>query len=105
VHSKAGALTVGTTIEWMRVLVQGGIWGVLMFLSGTISKRESYTRLLSLATLAFSSLLFGMMGVFEWRVLHGGIGVVSAVAIMGLFATALAERRAHKRAQTPSRTR
>ena len=96
---------MGTTVEWMRVLEAGGIWGVLMFLSGTISKRESYTRLLSLATLAFSSLLFGMMMVFEWRVLHGGIGVVSAIAITGLFITALAERRAHKRAQIASRTR
>jgi hypothetical protein len=97
---------VGTAVEWMRVLEAGGIWGVLMFLFlGIISKRESFARFLSLAALAFSSLLFGMMTVFEWRLLHGGIGVVFAMAIIGLFVTALAKRRSHKRTEIDPRTR
>jgi hypothetical protein len=74
-----------------------------MFLFGNIFKWESIARLLSLAALAFSSLLFGMMTVFEWRVLHGGIGVVFAIAIIRLFVTGLADRRSRKRSEIASR--
>ena len=96
---------MGTTVEWMRVLETGGIWGVLMFLLGTISKRESFAGLWRFSALAFSSFLFGMLTVFDWRVLHGGIGVVFAILIIGLFVTALADRRSRKRAQIASGTR
>jgi hypothetical protein len=90
----------------MRVLVAGGVFGVLMFLSGAISHRESVTRLWNVAWLAFGSLLFGLMTVFEWRVLlHSGIRVVVAIAIIGLFVAALAERRARKRTEVASKMR
>jgi len=90
---------VGTTVAWMRVLGAGGIWGVLMFLTFTICSRESWG-VSKLAWLAFGGLLFGMMTVFEWRVLlHSGVRVVFAIAIIGLFVTALAERRARKRSE------
>jgi glucose uptake protein GlcU len=95
---------VGSTVDWIRVLGTGGIYGVLMFLGGIIFKWVSVARPLSLAALAFSSLLFGMMMVFEWRVLHGAIGVVFAMAIIGLFVTGLVERRSRKRSEIASRT-
>jgi hypothetical protein len=70
----------------MRVLGAGGIWGVLMFLTFTIYNRELWGA--KLAWLAFSGLLFGIMTVFEWRVLlHSGVRVVFAIAIIGLFVT------------------
>jgi hypothetical protein len=77
-----------------------------MFISGTISKRESYGNLLSFTALACGSLLFGMMTVFEWGVLrHGGIGIVFAIAIIGFLAPALAERQARKRTEVASKPR
>jgi hypothetical protein len=46
---------VGTTVQWMRVLEPGGIWGLLMFLFlGIKSKRESFSRFSNLAALAFT---------------------------------------------------
>ena len=90
---------MGTTVEWMRVLEVGGIWGVLIFLSGLISKRESFARVLSLAALVLGSLLFGMFMVFGWHALHGAVGVVFAIAVIGFFVTVLAERRSRKRTQ------
>ena len=89
---------MGTTSEWIGALKLGAFWGVGMFVLDAISGRKMSTRLLDLAALAFGSLLFGMLMEFGWRrVLHGGIAVVLAIAILGLVVVGLAVRRARKR--------
>jgi hypothetical protein len=69
-----------------------------MFFWEAMAGRESFASLSNLASLALSSLLFGMFMVFEWRVIHGGIAIVFVIAILGLLLVGLAERRARKRA-------
>ena len=77
-----------------------------MLLSGTIYKSESHGRLLSLATLAIGSLLFGIMSVFGWhRLLHGGIGIVFGIVLVAFFTLALAARRARRRTEVASKPR
>jgi hypothetical protein len=88
---------VGTASEWMRVLEVGALYGVLTFLWEAVGKRESFARPMNLAAVALTSLLFGMMMVFEWRVLHLRIVFVFAMAILGMFVLGLAGRRARKR--------
>jgi dolichyl-phosphate-mannose--protein O-mannosyl transferase len=87
---------VGTLSEWMRVLGAGAIFGLLMFLAD----RPSSGKLSRLAVLVLSGLLFGMMMVFRWRVLHWAIVVVFAIAVLGLFAIRLVEWRTRKRADS-----
>ena len=62
-----------------------------------IAKRESFARPLNLAATALTSLLFGMMMVFGWRVLHVRIVFVFAITIVGLFALGVAGRRVRRR--------
>jgi hypothetical protein len=87
---------MGTTSEWIRVVAAGAIFGILMFLWEALTKRESFARWFNLAAIACVSLAWGMMMMFGWRVLHGGIAVVFAMTVLGLFATAFAERRARQ---------
>lgn len=88
---------MGTASEWIRVLEVGGLYGALTFVWEAIARRESFARPLNLAAMALTSLLFGMMMVFEWRVLHLRIVVVFVMAILGMFALGLAGRRARER--------
>jgi hypothetical protein len=47
--------------------------------------------------------MFGMMMVFEWRVLRSAIVAVFAVGLLGLLCVGFAERRASKRAEVTSK--
>ncbi len=67
-----------------------------MFLWEALTKRESFARWFNLASIAFVSLAWGMMMLFGRRILHGGISVVFALAVLGLVATGFAERRARQ---------
>ncbi len=87
---------MGTGLEWFQVLKVSVFWGFGMFLWEAIAGRESFASLLNLASLALGSLLFGMFMIFEWRVIHGGLAVVSAIAILGLLFLGLIERRARR---------
>jgi len=87
---------MGTTSEWIRVATVGAIFGILTFVWEALTKRESFARWFNLAAIAFVSLAWGMMMVFGWGVLHGGIAVVFAMTVLGLFATGFAQRRARQ---------
>jgi hypothetical protein len=75
-----------------------------MLLWDAIARRDSWAKLSNVSSTALASLLFGMMGVFGWRVLHGGIGVIFAIAIVGAIVNGLAVRRARKQAEAPSKS-
>jgi len=98
---------VGTTSEWMRVCVVGAIYGGITILWEAIAhgKRESSGRLRYLMALAITCLLFGMMVVFEWRVLHGELGVVFTIGVLAVLVLGFAERRARRPAEVSSKTR
>lgn len=88
---------MGTTSEWMQILVAGGIFGILMFLWELFMRRDSVTKWSNIASLALMSLAWGMMMIFGWRVVHGGLLAVLALALFGLIALGIVERRAQKR--------
>jgi len=90
---------MGTASEWFRVLELSAFWGLGMFIWEAIAGRKSFAKTLNLVSLALASLLFGMFMVFDWRVIHGGIVIIFAMAILGLLVIGLAERRARKRAE------
>ncbi len=70
-----------------------------------IAGGKTYARPLNVASLAFGSIVFGMLTEFGWRgVLHDGIAVAFAIAASGFLALALAERRNRKRSGTSSST-
>lgn len=94
---------MGTTSEWLRVVEAGAIFGTLMFLWEGLTKRESFARWSNLASIAFLSHAWGMMMLFGWRVLHGGIGVVFAMAVLGLVGTGFTERRARQAKVLPKK--
>jgi hypothetical protein len=93
---------MGTTSEWMQVLEVGALYGILTLLWEAVTKRKRVARLLNLAAVALTSLLFGMMMVFEWRLLHGRVVVPFAVAILGLIVLGFAERRDRTRMEEVS---
>jgi len=88
---------MGTISEWMHILVAGGIFGILMFLWELFMRRDSVTKWSNISSLALISLAWGMMKIFGWRVLHGGLLAVFAAAIFGLIALGIIERRAQRR--------
>jgi hypothetical protein len=88
---------MGTMSEWMHALVAGGIFGMLMFLWELFMRRDSATKWPNVASLVLISLAWGMMMIFGWRVLHGGLLAVFVLAVLGLFALGIIERRAQKR--------
>jgi hypothetical protein len=92
---------MGTTSEWLQVAAASAIFGTLMFLWEALTKRESFAEWFNLASIAFLSLAWGMMMLFRWRVLRGGIGVVFAMTVLGLVATGLAGRRARQAGVSP----
>ena len=96
---------MGTTAEWMQVVEVGALYGFLTLLWEATTKRHPFARVLNFVAIALMSLLFGMMMAFQWRVLHGGMAVVFAMAVTGLFVTALMERRARRRVEVSSKAR
>jgi predicted negative regulator of RcsB-dependent stress response len=90
---------MGATSEWMRVLVLCAVYSGLA-LSWEAIKSKSLKEFVdqSLGWL-FVAVLWAMMMVFGWRVLHGGIGAVFAILVLGRFAVGLAQRRARKQAE------
>jgi hypothetical protein len=95
---------VGSTSEWLRVLSIGAFWGLCMFLWDAVTKPESFARLLNLAGLVLSSLVFGMGFVFGWNVLHGKLVAVFGIAMLALLAVGWTARRAHRREGVDSKT-
>ena len=88
---------MGTTSEWMQTLIAGGIFGILMFLWELFMRRDSVTKWFNITSLALISLAWGMMMIFGWRVVHGGLLAVFTVAIFGLIALGIVGRRAQRR--------
>lgn len=91
---------MGTTSEWTRVLLLAAIYGSLALLWEGIKSESRFAELPGWFLMGF---LGGMMIVFEWRVLHGGIGAVFAVLVLGLFVIGFARRRARKRTEVSSK--
>jgi len=92
---------MGTTPEWIKVLEMGALFGVCGLLLEAITRRELVLKLPNLVWTAFASFAFGMIWVFEWRVLHGWMAVVFATAVIGVAAFGFAVRRAQKRLENP----
>jgi hypothetical protein len=67
---------VGTTPEWMQVLELGGIFGLAVLFLDAIRDREGVAKWPNLFATAVSALFLGMIEVFGWRVLRGGIALL-----------------------------
>ena len=93
---------MGTISEWMRVLTLSAVYFGLA-LSWEAIKSKSFTEFVeSLPGWFLTGVLWAMMMVFEWRVLHGAIAAVSAIFVLALLALGLAKRRARKRREPSS---
>ena len=92
---------MGTASEWIRVLEAGAAFGALMLLLDAITIGRSFARWANLIATAVASLGFGMMWVFEWRVLHGGVAIIFIVALACAIAAGFANRRAIRKAEVP----
>ena len=90
---------MGTMTEWVRVLEVAAVFGAISFFWETVAhrKRESWARFWHFLALALTSLLFGMMFIFEWRVLHRDIVMLFSLGILALLVVGFRERRAIKR--------
>jgi len=82
----------------MRVLELGAIFGILMLLWDAVTERKAFAGPLNLLATAFAAFAFGMWMVFEWRVLHGGLAILSAGVLLALLAAGFINRRSRKRA-------
>lgn len=89
---------MGTTAEWIRVLEIGVLYGVLTLLWDAITEGKSFWRLPNVVATALASCGFGMIWVFEWRLLHGRIAILFVAVVLAVFAAGFAVRRARKRA-------
>jgi hypothetical protein len=96
---------LGTTQEWIRVLEIAAVFAAISFVWEAVEhrERESSARPWHFAGLVLTSLMFGMMMVFEWRVLRSAIVAVFAVGLLGLLCVGFSERRASKRAEVTSK--
>ena len=73
---------MGTTSEWIHILVAGGIFGILTLMWGAFTQRDSFTKWPNIATTALISLAWGMMFILGWRVLHGApLGLFTLIVI------------------------
>ena len=88
---------MGTMPEWMRVLELGGIFGLCMLFFDVISGRDGIAKWPNLFGTAISAFWVGMLEVFEWRVLHGGIALLFWGALLSAFGVGFLIRRARKR--------
>jgi len=93
---------MGTISEWMRVLVLSAVYFGLA-LSWEAIKSKSFAEFVeALPGFFLIGVLWAMMMVFEWRVLHGGIAAVSAILVLALLTLGLVQRRARKRRESSS---
>ena len=90
---------MGTMTEWVRVLEIAAVFGAISLFWEAVAhrKREPSARLWHFAGLALTSLLFGMMFIFEWRVLHRDIVALFVLGVLALLGVGFGERRASKR--------
>ena len=100
-----GGRSVGTSQEWIRVLEMGGMFGAAMLLMDALIQREKAFTWSNLFATAIASFMFGMMFVFEWRVLHTGIAVLFFGALLMILGVGFAARRARKRTESALKTR
>ena len=89
---------MGTTPEWIKVFEVGVIFAAAIVLWDAIWDREPLVWPNLVAT-ALGSLFFGMLTVFGWRVLHGGIAVLFFGVLLLAFGSGFLFRRARKRAR------
>jgi hypothetical protein len=94
---------VGTTPEWMQVLEFGVIFVLANLFLDAIRDREGVAKWPNLFATAVSSVFAGMVGVFGWRVLHGGLALLCFGVLLLAFVTGFVIRRARKRAETASK--
>jgi hypothetical protein len=84
---------VGTMSEWIRILELCAVYSGLAFSWEAIKTRSATEFLEALPGWLLTGLLWAMMLVFEWRVLHGRLAIVFAILVFALFALGLAQRR------------
>jgi hypothetical protein len=96
---------MGTTPEWMQVLEFGGIFAVAMLLLDAIMDREAMAKWSNLVATVLSSLFAGMLEVFGWRVLHGGIAVLFFGVLLVASGAGFVLRRGRKPAEIASKMR
>jgi hypothetical protein len=94
---------MGTAPEWMQVLESGGIFAVAMLLLDAIRDRGGVAKFANLFATVVSAFVVGMLDVFGWRVLHGGIAPLFVGVLLVAFGTAFVIRRARKRAEIDSK--
>lgn len=84
---------MGTTGDWLSVLLSGGFYGVAMGLWNTPQKPAIGTRKSWLVGWMFAGLLFGILSTFGWRrALHPPIVFVTVAACAGIFVLGLIHR-------------
>jgi hypothetical protein len=93
----------GTLPEWMQVLEYGGILAVAMLLLDAIRDPNNVAKSSNLFATAIGAFLFGMLEVFGWSVLHGGIALLSWTVLLAAFGVGFVIRRARKRAEIASK--
>jgi hypothetical protein len=93
---------VGTISEWMRVLELGAVYFGLALSWEAIKSKSLKECVETLPGWFVTGVLWAMMMVFEWRLLHGGIAAVFAILLVVLLALGLAQRRTRKRREASS---
>jgi hypothetical protein len=84
---------MGTTSEWLTVLLRGGLWGGLMAWVFTrdrvpeiLKPKGRRDRILYVVFYVLTGLLFEFMDTFGWqRAVHTPLVFVSVAAMAGLF--------------------
>lgn len=79
---------MGTTSEWLSVLVWGGLWGAMM--AGWTALRQDKTlprrvRVLNLALWAPLAVWFGIVTTFGWRAWHRPLLFMTVGLLLGMF--------------------
>jgi hypothetical protein len=93
----------GILPEWMQVLEYGGILAVAMLLLDAIRDPNNVAKWSNLFATAIGAFLFGMLEVFGWSVLHGGIALLFWTVLLAAFGVGFVIRRARKRAEIASK--
>ena len=101
-HFSARLRVAGTIPEWMQVLGFGGMIAVAMLLLDAITDPDSFAKWSNLFGTAIAAFVFGMLEVFGWSVLHGGIALLFWTVLLAAFGVGFVIRRARKRAEIAS---
>jgi cytochrome bd-type quinol oxidase subunit 2 len=102
-HKPRRFRAVGTTPEWTQVLEFGGVFALAMLFIDAITNRERLAKWPNLFVTAVIALVVGMLEVFGWKVLHGGIGLLFVAVLLVTFGTGFVLRRARKREKIASK--